>query len=216
MNLLLNPYAIKVAASFSPADVAGLTLWLKADAITGKVDNDIITNWDDSSAANNDAVQGTGSREPIYKTNIVNGKPVLRFDGTNDFLSTPSLTSRTGFVVCNHADGATFSTYRRVIHPETGFQWYGDSGTGNYANSGMTTFRVNGVATVSAGTLSAFRVVMWEASSPTTDVHGIGAIASIVGQLLLGDIAEVIFYSGTITSGERDSVEAYLTAKYAL
>lgn len=214
-NLLMNPYAVKVLA-FSPSDVAGMTLWLKADAITGKVDNDIITNWDDSSTANNDATQGTATREPIYKTNIVNGKPVARLDGTGDFLSTPSLTSRTGFVVCNHGDGATFSTYRRAIHPETGWQWYGDSGTGNYANSGMTTFRVNGVATTSAGTLSAFRVVMWEASSATTDVHGIGAIASIIGQFLFGDIAEVILYSGTITSGERDSVEAYLTAKYGL
>jgi hypothetical protein len=31
--------------------------------------------------------QGTGANQPTYFTNVINGRPVVRFDGTNDFLT---------------------------------------------------------------------------------------------------------------------------------
>lgn len=70
----------------------GLVLWLKADAITGLVDNDPVTTWSDSSGNGNDATQATGDNKPLYKTNIQNGLPIVRFDGSNDQLRTPSIT----------------------------------------------------------------------------------------------------------------------------
>src|SRR5687767_7057806 len=77
--------------AFDPSTIAGLQLWLKADAITGLSDADPVTTWEDSHTSNHDATQATGAAKPIYKTGIVNGKPVVRFDGVDDFLGLTSL-----------------------------------------------------------------------------------------------------------------------------
>src|SRR5687768_11145672 len=69
-----------------PSDIAGLKLWLKADAITGLADGDPVTTWADSSGEGNDFTQGTAGNKPIYKTSILFGLPVVRFDGTDDVL----------------------------------------------------------------------------------------------------------------------------------
>lgn len=82
--------AIAGGVSFSPADISGLKLWLKADAITGLNDGDPVTTWNDSSGQGNNATQATAAKKPTYQTNELNGKPIVRFDGTDDFLATAS------------------------------------------------------------------------------------------------------------------------------
>src|SRR5690606_14284499 len=44
---------------FSPADIAGLKLWLDATAITGLSDSDPVTTWVDQSGEGNDATQSS-------------------------------------------------------------------------------------------------------------------------------------------------------------
>jgi len=73
---------IKSGAAFSPADVTGLTAWYKADSLVAS-DNDTITSWTDSSGNGYTSTSSTG---PTYKTNILNGKPVLRFNGTDQYM----------------------------------------------------------------------------------------------------------------------------------
>lgn len=67
----------------------GLVLWLKADAITGLADTDPVASWVDSSGNNNTATQGTAGARPVFRTGMVNGLPVVRFDGVDDFLESP-------------------------------------------------------------------------------------------------------------------------------
>lgn len=66
-----------------PTDFSSLSGWWKADAITGKSDGDSITQWDDSSGLAHHLTGGS----PLYKTNILNSLPVVRFDGTDDTLT---------------------------------------------------------------------------------------------------------------------------------
>src|SRR5262245_6977808 len=92
---------------FSPAQVSGLKLWLKADALSLS-NAAAVTTWTDSSGNGNDATQSNGAKKPIYYTNIWNGKPSIYFDGTK-ILSTPSFqsfASKRGclFVVYQNAD----------------------------------------------------------------------------------------------------------------
>ena len=68
-------------------------VWLRADAITGLNDTDPVATWPDSSGNSNDATQGTAADRPLYRTNIVNGLPIVRFDGANDFLESPYAAS---------------------------------------------------------------------------------------------------------------------------
>ena len=63
---------------FDPSTITGCKLWLKADSLALS-DGAAVSTWPDSSGLSNDATQATAGNKPIYKTSIVNGKPVVRF-----------------------------------------------------------------------------------------------------------------------------------------
>lgn len=63
--------------------------WLNLTDGTG------VSTWTDISGSNN-ASQVTSTNQPTFKTNIINGNPVVRFDGTNDFMSMTSGTDIAG------------------------------------------------------------------------------------------------------------------------
>ncbi len=100
-QVLLGLGASGGGGPFSPSDLAGLKIWLKADAIVGLSDGDPVTTWSDSSGNGYDATQSSSGLKPLYKTSVVNGKPVVRFDGADDFLVTggQSYAIQTIFVV---------------------------------------------------------------------------------------------------------------------
>jgi len=95
-------------ALWSPTDVSGLALWLKADAGTWQdaalttaaaADGDVVGGWVDQSGTANNATQATTAAKPTLKLGIVNGLPVLRFDGSDDILTVlndASLSPTTG------------------------------------------------------------------------------------------------------------------------
>ena len=93
--------------SFSPSNIAGLSLWLDAttglfDATSGgnpvTTDASSVARWEDRSGNSRHITQSTLASQPILKTAIQNGKNIIRFDGTNDILR------RSGAFV--HAQGA--------------------------------------------------------------------------------------------------------------
>lgn len=73
----------------SPKD-AGATNWHAVWNLAPVADGTAVGTLSDLSGsrtdANNDLVQATGTKQPLYKTGIngYNGKPCLRFDGSND------------------------------------------------------------------------------------------------------------------------------------
>src|SRR3954454_18437623 len=68
------------------------TVWLKADAVNGlnpqgnpnalPANNAQIPFWSDTSGNSRHATQGVVADQPRFITNTVNGKPVVRFDGS--------------------------------------------------------------------------------------------------------------------------------------
>ena len=68
-----------------PSAVSGLVGWWEADAIVGLNDGDPVATWPDQASSPHDFTESTN--KPTYKTNIVNGLPVVRFDATNDVMS---------------------------------------------------------------------------------------------------------------------------------
>src|SRR3990172_14527 len=65
----------------------GLQAWLKADSISAS-DGDWIGTWANSAStgATYNATQGTGTSKPVYHTDVINGKPALKFDGGDDIM----------------------------------------------------------------------------------------------------------------------------------
>src|SRR5205814_8881189 len=64
----------------------GLQLWLIADAGVTAGAGGKVTAWQDQSGNGNNAAQTTADMSPLLVNNAINGKPVLRFDGVDDFL----------------------------------------------------------------------------------------------------------------------------------
>lgn len=65
----------------SPLEVSGCVLWHDANQITGLNDGDKVSQWDDLSVNLSHATQAAAANKPLYKTGIINGKPVVRFVG---------------------------------------------------------------------------------------------------------------------------------------
>jgi len=84
--------------------------------------NGFVTTWYDQSGSGNDATQTTASSQPkIYDSvsGVIeeNGKPTLKFDGTNDFLSNtlPSTIPQPTYWFVTHNFHATPSAFDGVI-----------------------------------------------------------------------------------------------------
>jgi hypothetical protein len=83
--------ALTIARSALPSGASVPTdlepaAWWKADAL-GLANADPVATWTDSSGNANSLSQATAGKRPTYRTNVINSKPVVRFDGTDDFLS---------------------------------------------------------------------------------------------------------------------------------
>lgn len=84
-GLVIDPY--RFAATWTPADLSPY-LWLDASQETYG-DGDAVSTWTNRGSGANNATAGAGT-EPTFKTGIMNGQPVVRFDGSNDFMSVAS------------------------------------------------------------------------------------------------------------------------------
>lgn len=69
-----------------PANISGLVLQLDANygvytdaGTTLATDGQSVQQWNDRSSAGSNASQGTAGNRPVFKVNIINGKPVVRF-----------------------------------------------------------------------------------------------------------------------------------------
>lgn len=82
-------------------NISGLQLWLDSadattlyDATSGgnlvSADGATVARWQDKSGNGRHATQGTANARPLLKTSVFNSKNVIRFDGSNDFLSVPT------------------------------------------------------------------------------------------------------------------------------
>lgn len=100
-----------------------LKLWLKADSLS-LADGSQVASWADQTTNGNDFSQATSSRRPLWIANGLNGKPVLRFDGTDDFLSSSFLPAtganpRSVTMVINNLD------YKNGSSDSVVFSWGG-------------------------------------------------------------------------------------------
>ncbi len=70
-----------------------LFAYFKANTGITRDMSDAVSQWDDFTGNGHDAPQSTGSKQPLFVSNLLNGFPAIRFDGINDDLKTSSFTS---------------------------------------------------------------------------------------------------------------------------
>lgn len=77
---------VSQSTEFSPLCIDGLKLWLKADAGVTKDESNYVSSWADQSGNGNTFTQSNGSYQPLYEAGVLNGKPAIKFDGSNDYM----------------------------------------------------------------------------------------------------------------------------------
>jgi hypothetical protein len=81
---------IGIVSAQSPGGVSGnLRWWVKANAgvyegngTDPAANGELVRVWDDAAPDDKDAVNATSATRPVYRTNFINGNPVLEFNGT--------------------------------------------------------------------------------------------------------------------------------------
>lgn len=231
--------------AFSPSSLPNLALWLKADAITGLTDGQSVATWNDSSGNGRNVTQATGVYQPTYKTNIINGKPVVRFDGSNDHLLQPVITgdptalslfvaakraaSAGGQVLWGHRSESTRLIQLTTNDDTTAVWQLRGSGnalqqlliTGTLTNWNIYTATFdkpnnNHVFRLNGGSQQT-NTYAFGSETMTSTLETIGASnTGGYGFYFNGDIAEIIVYSRALSTTERQQVEQYLAQKYAI
>lgn len=129
---------------FNPRKLSGLLLWLDATDPNGDGTQPssgiALLTWVDKSRNGYNATQATGSAQPLFVTNQLNGRPAIQFDGSNHWIRVESTalaqaitTDMTMFVVLK---------YGAVVAGSNNFV----CGTDPQANPPRATFLTNTVA----------------------------------------------------------------------
>lgn len=143
LTAILLIYVTDLVAQ-SPGGVSGnLRLWLKANTNaleengTTAEEGETVEVWDDNSPDDNDAVNGTTTRRPIFRTNIINGNPALEFNATK-YLDTETVSGI----------GPTESFTIFLVFKQNSFVGGGNDATGTFiidrptATNNLTTFKI--------------------------------------------------------------------------
>ncbi|MFM6881720.1 MAG: hypothetical protein ACKPKK_13905, partial [Dolichospermum sp.] len=224
----------------TPAQIS-TDLWLDAaDSSTIILNGSTVSQWNDKSGNGRNAIQATAANQPAYTANGLNGKPVLTFDGINDFLvsSTGTYGPNVSIFAVARQDGG--SSYQRIVNIGNGLDHFGFFGSfnGNFAtffgngsqwndttaNSpsiAVTSARVLGVVNPTSGSV-ATPYVDGIAQNTKTGTMGIsngvdiGAIQSPNTQFWFGIVAEIIIVNSAVTTTVRQLIEGYLAWKWEL
>jgi hypothetical protein len=134
---------------FTPP-VAGLQLWL--DALDGRslqiTDRSLVVSWNNkvTTPINRNLTQNNFARQPKYVPNLLNGKPGIRFEGSQSLMMT-NMDS----VIANATQGFTvFVLEQRGNKPNQNNFFIGGSSTGQNENL-ILGYRSNNLVTMSFG-----------------------------------------------------------------
>lgn len=213
---------------FSPTDIAGLKLWLKADSLSLN-DGDAVGTWTDSSGQGNNATESTN--KPTYKTNIQNGKPAVQFDATDDGMVTSCALPEpyTIFLVEKPVTTNSTGNLRRTIQSTSGNSLIAVGRTANaltcYLNGIVSSYSPNDTnchlsVLRNTGTVSTYWI---DTTDRTTDSTKHAAFSNVAlgirgafAEPANSNVLEVIAYDSALSTADRQSVETYLNDKYAI
>jgi len=195
--------------------------WLKADAI-GSGDGTPISTWFDSTVNNNNFSQSTSANKPLYKINIQNSLPVVRFDGINDTLINSTLTRLQPYEFIFAGKPTQSDSTTRDWFTSTGFEIVGANPTTDFMYAGAlgpsrnaaNAWHVN--VCLFSGVQSKWYL---DGGTPSTADAGTGVFGpnlKIDGGIAPMDLGEFIILDYGLGLPEREKVEGYLAWKWGL
>ncbi|MBV1853609.1 M4 family metallopeptidase [Catellatospora tritici] len=209
----------------------GSLVWLRADAgVTSS--GGLVSNWTDQSGTGHHASMTVAARQPSLASGVVNGKPVIRFGGSQSLsLVTINPSAFTVFVVGKNSK--TTESYSMILGPggnnaNNQLRWENGTQALVYGSNGIpaTTSTIGNtrvfhdlVIRYDGATLKVYRDGTLYTSTPVAasggwSINQIGAYYS--SAYMQGDLAELLVYSSALSDTDRVSTQNYLKSKYAL
>lgn len=234
-NRLLRPRQ----TGFNPKSISGLVAWWDA-SVSSSISLDgsnNVSEWADQSGNGRTLAQTTANNRPAYSLSVLNGKPVVNFDGSNDaMLATFTLAQPCHYFMVWRYDSAYVSGNPRVFDGATGgAMGFFRASSGQMAlNAGGSNLSVNitdadgqafSVTEIRANgaSSSVLRNGSDRTANPGTNI-GSGSPGGIYlgvfgnGFSAPGDVsfAEILIYSSVLASGDASKVRSYLGKKYGI
>ena len=215
----------------NPLNIAGCKLWLNASNVV-LAGGSSVQQMTDLSGNGNHAVQLTGDNQPLKVNGVLNGEPVIRFDGVNDYMTSTfnNDAPNTIFIIYkingdlttgnqNIIDNSNGGTYRNLIfYAGAAFPvddaislWDGANNINSIMNPPVyRTYMASFNDAISTIYQDASLVANGNITSRTSNGIVIGSHYNENGNFLYGNIAEVLIYTGSLSSTDRQQVENYL------
>ncbi len=221
-------------------DPSSNPMWVKADGLAGFADNDPVGTWTDDSGNGTSFLQTDPAETPLYRTNVINGLPVVRFDGSDE-LTGPNILSGTtgrsifivgkvnintavsGFLELNKGrEGGFGASY--LVRGEVAVRPFGNI---TYNQSmGTSNFRLLSVQNADGDSIADIRAFLEGVELGVNSTLN-AYINTLPGETMIGgysdtdlelngDIAEIIVFSQELNEAQKIIVENYLAAKYDL
>lgn len=226
-----------LSAQTGPAGVGNSgsnRLWLRADTALVQ-SGGVVSQWNDISGNGLALSQATVPDRPTLVTGVMNGKPVIRFDGTSDYLSTSynaqlNAVSHSVLIVARVTGGAGTSRYvlgstdsaaglgyGLRVNPSNNWEYRtGSFGGFDAYNAGASVLNQGEIFTGYA--LNFFRNGNFIASGSNFGQNSSKPFylgrKDQLPDYFTGDIAEVIVYNFELSSSQRVLVENYLSSRY--
>ena len=225
-----------LAIPANPAGLNNLALWLDAsdeNSITHATN--AISQWNDKSGNNKHATQSTADNKPTLTSSVLNGKSIISFDGSNDYLTASSLNISQPYSIFAVAktiggagrdyvfDGVTDNNKRSLVALKGNNSGKVESWAGSWGNSNINTpsnyFTLSSVFNSSSGLIGIDGTVVSNLNTSTRNLSGgirIGANYLANGDFLAGDIAEFLIVDAAVSTSDRQAIEGYLAHKWGL
>ncbi|MDD4082175.1 MAG: LamG domain-containing protein [Sphaerochaetaceae bacterium] len=215
----------------NPASISNLALWISADSITGLTNGQSVSTWNDLSGNGRNFTQATGSKQPIYTTNIVNGLPVVRFTAANAMTMTNStnFTAPVSVIYVSKLNGGANARMLSGLANNWLLGFWGGLKSQGFFNGWVTNSKSPAADTswhIFSGIIpgsGSNSYVFADGLLVATNQSGIAGPNGLslcgyysTSEFSNGDIAEVIVYNKVLSSIERTAIESYLAQKYNL
>ena len=226
----------ELATELPPLPAEGLVLHLDPGQLA-LASGSLVATWNDVSGAGNDMSQAAEDAQPMFVDNVLNGLPVVRFDG--DFLAGDPVLAEgdddyTFIAVWNPTRNATMAILeqagpgngRRAAILTTGLD-YGFNGQSNDAHDMVlyspgewvtTIMTMDNALPQNVHILHNDEEYVGGVANPGALDVGVQAFyvgAKVIndGERLFADVAELIVYENALTAEERAQVALYLGTK---
>lgn len=204
-----------------------------------------VSQWDDDSPSENNATQGTGSKQPVYTLNVFGGLPALFFNGSSSSMALDSIPvtgtdPRTVFVVARAEAGTNngLISFTDDFSEGTGSIWaltaeigirylnstyIADSDSMIHATDASIATATNAASSNVDDTILYKNGAVIVDSSPSTaaiDTNENGSCTigdqTNSSNYIHGEIGEILVYDRVLTTDERNSVHTYLSDKWGI